>query len=111
MTFQPQFPGMNASAQRGMQPATEKQIAYAERLAKSLGHKLPQNLLSDRAGLSAWIDAQKPSQPAGRFSHYPSSKQIAFAERLARITRREIPKACFRDKGMMSKWIDGHRPR
>ncbi|MFK7870494.1 MAG: hypothetical protein AB8B58_14805 [Roseobacter sp.] len=111
MTFQPQFPGMFSPAERIRQPATEKQIAYAERIAKSLGHQLPQNLLSDRAGLSAWIDARKTPRPAGRFSHYPSSKQIAFAERLARITRREIPRACFRDKVMMSKWIDGHRPR
>jgi hypothetical protein len=87
-------------------PATEKQILFAQQIAKRLKIDLPTDALVDRHRISRWIDAHKPTAPTMRFSNYPSSKQVGFAERIARIKRRDIPQECFRDRGMMSKWID-----
>ncbi|MEL6292943.1 MAG: hypothetical protein AAFR10_01635 [Pseudomonadota bacterium] len=85
-----------------------KQVAFASALARKSGTVVPQALLSDRVGLSAWIDRHKAR---GTRAAYPSSKQVAFAERIARIKRRQIPEECFRDKTMMSRWIDSNKPR
>ena len=85
-----------------------KQVAFASALARKSGTVVPQALLTDRAGLSAWIDRHKARSTRAA---YPSSKQVAFAERIARIKRRQIPAECFRDKTMMSRWIDSNKPR
>jgi len=109
--MQPDIPGLFSPAPApSVLPATEKQIAYAKRLAARSGVSLPDGLRADRTALSAWIDAHRMPPPAGRFDRYPSSKQVAFAERIARIKRRDIPRACFQDKTLMSRWIDGNRP-
>lgn len=121
MSYQPQFPGIFSTEQGALPaqdhddtpklPATEKQMHYASALAAKAGVALPGDIVSDRAALSAWIDAHKPKAAEGRFANYPSSKQVAFAERIARLKRREIPRECFHDKTMMSRWIDGNKPR
>ncbi|MGB7241198.1 MAG: hypothetical protein WBC93_03820 [Sulfitobacter sp.] len=118
MSFQTQFPGMFAPEQGALpieattvQPATEKQKAYAQQLAQNSGAVIPKGVMDDRSALSRWIDAHKAPAPQGRFANYPSSKQVAFAERIARLKRRDIPRECFHDKLMMSKWIDGNKPR
>ncbi|WP_246227645.1 hypothetical protein [Roseobacter ponti] len=115
MSLQPQFPGFFAPEQGALplhapQPGSDKQIRYAEALAKRAGIPLPKGLLADRHRLSDWIDAHKPQKPSGRFADYPSSRQVAFAERISRVRRRAIPDACFRDKALMSGWIDANRP-
>ncbi|MEM6888343.1 MAG: hypothetical protein AAF636_09435 [Pseudomonadota bacterium] len=113
MSAQPQIPGLFSaqSLDNDPQPATPKQIAYAERLASRRGVRLPTSLLKDRAGLSAWIEVHTKHAANNLFDNYPSSKQVAFAERIARVKRREIPQACFRDRKMMSRWIDCNQPR
>jgi hypothetical protein len=89
-------------------PATEKQILFAQKIAKSSNIALPVDALADRQRISQWIDKHKSAVPVTRFSNYPSSKQVGFAERIARIKRRDIPHECFRDRTMMSKWIDSN---
>lgn len=115
MSIHPTLPGLFEPVQTALpldvQPATEKQIAYARTLAAKTGRTLPAALFRDRAGLSAWIDQAKPKATGGRFSAYPSAKQVQFAERIARLKRRQIPAECFKDKVMMSRWIDGNKPR
>lgn len=115
MSIHPTLPGLFEPVQTAMaldvQPATDKQIAFARALAARTGRALPDALLADRAGLSAWIDRARPKAPEGRFSAYPSARQVQFAERIARLKRREIPAECFKDKGLMSRWIDGNKPR
>jgi hypothetical protein len=122
MSFQPQFPGIFTPAQGATpvqhdlplvqpQPATEKQIAYAQALATKSSDALPKGITQDRAKLSAWIDAHKAPAPTGQFANYPSSKQVQFAERIARLKRRDVPRECFHDKTLMSRWIDGNKPR
>jgi len=90
-------------------PATEKQILFAQQIAKRSNIDLPDEALVDRHQISRWIDAHKTAVPVSRFSDYPSSKQVAFAERIARIKRRDVPQECFRDRTMMSSWIDSNR--
>lgn len=91
-------------------PASEKQMTFARHIAAEHDLRLPDDVLSDRRKVSAWIDAHKPKpRPApSRFSNYPSSRQVAFAERIARIKRREVPRECFQDRKLMSRWIDGN---
>ena len=115
MSIHPTLPGLFEPQQAVLPletaPATEKQIAYARTLSAKTGRPLPASLLANRAGLSAWIDAARPTPAEGRFAAYPSAKQVQFAERIARLKRREIPAECFKDKVMMSRWIDGNKPR
>ncbi|WP_415404176.1 hypothetical protein [Tateyamaria sp. SN3-11] len=116
MSYHAHQPGLFDPAQgalpiEAVEPATDKQIAYARSLAAKSGAKLPSALLRDKAALSAWIDRAKGAVPVSRFSAYPSAKQVQFAERIARLKRREIPAECFKDKVMMSRWIDGNKPR
>ena len=89
-------------------PATEKQILFAQQIAKRSNIDLPDEALIDRQRISRWIDSHKSAAPISKFSNYPSSKQVAFAERIACIKRRDVPQECFRDRGMMSKWIDSN---
>ena len=115
MSYHAHQPGLFDPAQGALPihvptPATEKQIAFARALAAKTGEALPQALLHDKAGLSAWIERVKQA-PTGKFLAYPSAKQVQFAERIARLKRRQIPAECFKDKVMMSRWIDGNKPR
>lgn len=90
--------------------ATQKQIEFAQALARRAGVALPEELIDDRAGLSAWIDAHRSATPSKGFANFPSSKQVAFAERIARLKRRPVPPECFRDRALMSRWIDSNKP-
>ena len=121
MSFQAPFPGIFSSVHGAApvqadlplptpQPATEKQISYAQILATKANAPLPKGITRDRAALSKWIDAHKAPKPQGKFSEYPSSKQVAFAERIARLKRRDVPDECFRDRTLMSRWIDSNKP-
>ena len=92
-------------------PASAKQLAFAQKIARDLHSPVPSEALVDRQTLSSWIDRNKgkAARPPSRFSNYPSSKQVAYAERIARMKRRSVPDECFRDKTLMSRWIDSNR--
>jgi hypothetical protein len=83
--------------------ATEKQIQFAQQIAKLANIDLPADALVDRQRISRWLDAYRSEAPKLQFSNYPSSKQVGFAERIARMKRREVPQDCFRHLAMMSK--------
>ncbi|MEO0938138.1 MAG: hypothetical protein AAFY38_08285 [Pseudomonadota bacterium] len=102
-------PGLfDAPAPTPPAPATAKQMAFAQSIAKRTGAPLPKD--ADRRALSAWIERHK-AQPQGRLAALPSAKQVAFAERIARLKRREVPAECFKDRTLMARWIDGNKPR
>lgn len=117
MSVQHSLPGLFDTATPAMtelplvhpQPATSKQLDYARALAAKTGSTLPHGIETDRARLSAWIDAHKPRESA--FNTYPSSRQVGFAERLAKLKRTQVPPECFRDRALMSRWIDSNKPR
>lgn len=89
-------------------PVTEKQLAYARKLALRNQVVLPWDAQRDRRALSRWIRVQAALRPAER-PDTPSARQVAFAERLARLKRRAVPEECLRNRGMMARWIDGNR--
>ncbi|WP_170565993.1 hypothetical protein [Ruegeria atlantica] len=89
-------------------PATQKQLAYARKIAERQNVALPWEALQDRRQLSQWIDTQLATPRA--CDTRPSSKQVAFAERIARIKRSAVPDECFRDRTLMSRWIDSNKP-
>jgi len=89
-------------------PATAKQLAFAQSIAKRTGARLPKD--ADRRTLSAWIDSHKRAGNS-RLDALPSAKQVAFAERIARAKRRDVPPECFKDRTLMARWIDGNKPR
>lgn len=116
MSFEPQFPSLDAPAQGTLplsppEAPSEKQLQYARDLAAKTGAMIPHERARSRFALSAWIDKHRAQAASNRFARYPSSKQVAFAERIARIKRREIPQECFRDKHLMARWIDSNKPR
>ncbi|HBS51093.1 MAG TPA: hypothetical protein DEA05_13890 [Rhodobacteraceae bacterium] len=91
-------------------PVTEKQLAYARKIAARASLAIPDEVCADRRAMSAWIDAHRPQSVTRREgANHPSSKQVAFAERIARIKRRNVPPECFRDRTTMSRWIDSNR--
>ncbi|MFL4468556.1 hypothetical protein ACERZ8_01210 [Tateyamaria armeniaca] len=80
MSYHARQPGLFDPAQGALpietlEPATEKQIAFARTLAARTGTVLPTALLRNKAGLSQWIDRAKlcaarqvlklPQRPAG----------------------------------------------
>lgn len=89
-------------------PVTERQMRFAQALAKRSSLELPDEIRRDRRAMSAWIDANRP-RDTSPFSDYPTGRQVAFAERIARLRRRSVPPECFRDKARMSDWIDRNR--
>ncbi len=91
-------------------PASPRQIAFAQSIARSTGRPVPEAVRDDRRALSDWIERNRTSTSAagGRFEAYPTSRQVAFAERIARTKRRDVPRECFRDRTLMSRWIDSN---
>lgn len=85
-------------------PITQKQIAFARKLALQNQVVLPWDVQQDRKSLSLWIDAQVKIS-ATRDNSRPTSKQVAFAERIARAKRRTVPDEYYRDREMLSRWI------
>ncbi|MGV6803176.1 MAG: hypothetical protein ACWA49_03150 [Ruegeria sp.] len=89
-------------------PVTDRQMRFAQAIAKQSSLEIPVEAQRDRRSLSNWITAhqRKDSSP---FANYPTGKQVAFAERISRSKRRPIPNSCFRDKQAMSQWIDQNK--
>lgn len=88
-------------------PVTQKQIAFARKLALQNQVTLPWDVQQDRRSLSRWIDTQAKLTPV--HDSRPTSKQVAFAERIARAKRRAVPDECYRDREMISRWITSNK--
>ena len=94
MSYQPQFPGIFSFDQGAVPaqdhddapvlPATEKQMHYALSLASKAGLKLPDGIASDRAALSAWIDAHMGYKVGGERSTSLSGNNFRQLDRFYR---------------------------
>jgi DNA topoisomerase-3 len=99
---------------------TEKQVAFANRLASERGVRVPAEAAASSVAMSQFIDTCL-QQPVGggsaASSGYmgggmgggtkpPSDKQIAFAARLAGERGLAIPPEAMADSGSMSQFID-----
>lgn len=89
-------------------PVTEKQLRYANAIARESALEIPVEAHKDRHSMSVWISEHR-RRDVSPFSAYPTGKQVSFAERISRAKRRPIPHDCFRDKKKMSAWIDQNK--
>ncbi|MCW3782979.1 DNA topoisomerase [Defluviimonas salinarum] len=88
--------------QGGTCPPSEKQIAFAERIARETGKEIPAEARASGRALSAWIDGVKPSSGP----RPPSEKQLAFARKLAEENGARLPVAAETDGRQCSAFID-----
>jgi len=108
-------------------PPTEKQVAFAKRLAAETQTGIPLDAMESSASMSAFIESalqQRPSaaEPNGGGGGYgggaygggvggelraPSAKQLEFARRLAEERGIEIPGPALESGIAISRFIDG----
>ncbi|WP_297813042.1 type IA DNA topoisomerase [uncultured Helicobacter sp.] len=81
---------------------SEKQIAYAEKLAKEQGIEIPKEIYEDSKECSALIEKLKKTKAPKP----PSEKQIKLAEDLANKNNLELPKGYKDDYQVCSAFID-----
>ena len=94
--------GGNGGVPASERPPSEKQIAYAESIAKQTGKPIPESARASAAAMSRWLDGQRSKRP-------PSEKQIEFAKSIAARKKITIPEAALRSAPALSKWIDTER--
>lgn len=85
-------------------PPSEKQLGFAETLAKQTGTEVPAGARASVKELSAWIDKVKKSAPP----RPPSEKQLGFAQKLAEENGIDLPEDVSSDMAACSKFIDAH---
>jgi DNA topoisomerase-3 len=81
---------------------SEKQMAFAERIAEGTGKKIPDEARASSKDLSTWIDKNQKAMPA----RPPSEKQIAFAKKLAGERDIDLPDDVETDGKACSAFID-----
>ncbi|WP_018234300.1 DNA topoisomerase [Thioalkalivibrio thiocyanodenitrificans] len=82
---------------------TEKQIAFAQKLAAALNLSLPENCETDAGVCRKFLDehASKPFPP--------SEKQLEFAKSIAERKGVSIPAKAMRESKTLSQWIDQNK--
>lgn len=85
-------------------PPSEKQIAFAERIASDTGADIPEEARASSKALSAWIDEAKKKAPP----RAPSEKQMALAEKLSDEKDVPLPEGARTDMKICSGFIDKH---
>ncbi len=101
----------------GTRPPSDKQIAFARKLAAERQTEVPETALKDGRACSTFIDemlakkpapgASAPAAPAGGGSAKPpSDKQIAFAQKLSREKGLRLPEGFQQDWRICRDFID-----
>lgn len=75
---------------------SEKQIAFAEKLADKKNANLPEDYLTNAESCRAFIDSMV----------VPSEKQLNFGKTIAEEKGLTIPPDALKDGAKLSKWID-----
>ncbi|MFG6080357.1 DNA topoisomerase [Paracoccus litorisediminis] len=99
------MPKRDPNAQQGQggeYPPSEKQLAFAERIATDTGKQIPQEARASARQLSAWIDANAANMPL----RAPSEKQLAFARKLSEEKGVAMPADAETDGKACSAFID-----
>ena len=78
---------------------SEKQLSFAEKIAREAGIELPGEARTDPKACSAFIDKHAR----------PSEKQLSFAEKIAREAGIELPGEARTDPKACSAFIDAHK--
>ena len=74
---------------------TEKQLEFAQKLAKELNLNLSEEIKNNRAMLSRWIDQNKP----------PTKKQLEFAQKLAKELNLDLDENIMKNQKKLENWI------
>mmetsp|Transcript_36046 Transcript_36046/g.61868 ORF Transcript_36046/g.61868 Transcript_36046/m.61868 type:complete len:239 (+) Transcript_36046:3-719(+) len=90
----------DAFGEAGPQPPSEKQVAYAQRLAMQMATPLPEQALTNRQQCSDFIESMLEKAPA-------SEKQLEFANSLAAKAGMSVPEHATQSSAAISKFIEG----
>jgi len=92
-------------------PPSEKQIAFATRLAETnqVKKKDLEKALKSKSACSKFIDAQLQNMEKKGTSFPPSEKQIDYATSLAQKHGIELPEDVLKDSKKISSFIDEHK--
>lgn len=96
------------AAEREVLPPSDKQIAFARKLAEERGQAVPLDVETDRRACSEFIDRMLAAPKAGAPSGVrpPSDKQLAFVAKLAAERGIEVPDDAKTDAKACSALID-----
>lgn len=116
----PSFTGREVHGGGGTKPPSEKQVRFAENIAKGLGVNIPNGYDMDWRICKDFIDenlakynaflAQHPEKDT-RPATPPSSKQLAFACKIAQQLNIELPKGIEKDWRIAREFIDGNKEK
>lgn len=96
------LPPRDPNAPQGEYPPSEKQLAFAKRIAEETKSEIPADGLKSAKVLSTWIDSMTSKMPA----RGPSEKQLAFAKKLAEEKGVDLPTDVSTDGKACSAFID-----
>mmetsp|Transcript_4571 Transcript_4571/g.6458 ORF Transcript_4571/g.6458 Transcript_4571/m.6458 type:complete len:266 (-) Transcript_4571:66-863(-) len=83
-------------------PPSEKQLAYAQRLAQQVGSTIPEDALKDSMQISQFIDDCLTKAK-------PTERQVAYAQTIARDAGIELPEAATRSSKACSEFIEANQ--
>lgn len=94
---------MSETETRRASKPTDKMLDYAKSIAKSIGQRVPDDVMTDFDACRAFIDANKDS------ANQPTEKQVKYAESIAKSKGLTIPAEVRANKKLISAWIDEHK--
>lgn len=96
------MPESGAETRRASKP-TDKMLDYAKAIAKSIGKRVPDDVMVDFDTCRSFIDDHKDS------ANRPTDKQLTYAQSIAKAKNAKIPAEVLVNKKLLSAWIDEHR--
>lgn len=94
---------MPETAEKRATNPTDKMLEYAKSIAKSVGVRVPDEVMADFDACKAFIDANKDQANA------PTAKQLEFAKSIAKRVNAAIPLDTLKDRRALSRWIDENK--
>jgi hypothetical protein len=82
---------------------TDKMLDFAKAIAKSLGRRVPDEVMADFDACRDFIDTNK--EAASR----PSEKQTDYAKAIAKRKGVTVPQEALADRRLISAWIDENK--
>ncbi len=82
---------------------TDKMLEFAKNVAKRIGVRVPDEVMTDFDACRAFLDANKDA------AMRPSDKQLNFAKSIAERKGIDIPEDVLANGRELSKWIDDHK--
>lgn len=94
---------MSDEAPRRTSTPTDKMLEFAKSIAKKVGVRVPDEVMTDFDACKAFIDANKDT------AMRPTEKQVSFAESIAKRKGVSVPPEVMANSKELSKWIDDNK--